>query len=76
MREFLSVDEFVERHRDPVTGQRRVGRDQLYRAIRAGEFPAVRVGRRLLVPSDALEQLIQRSDVAIGSTAFLQGSAA
>lgn len=75
MREFLSVDEFVERHRDPVTGQQRIGRDQVYRAIKAGQFPAVRIGRRLLVPSDALEQLTQWPDAA--TSVFLSaGSAA
>jgi excisionase family DNA binding protein len=29
----------------------------LYRAIAAGEFPAVRIGRRLVVPARVLEEL-------------------
>ena len=31
----------------------------LYRVIRAGEFPAVRIGRRLFVPAQVLDQLAE-----------------
>nr|WP_272954734.1 helix-turn-helix domain-containing protein [Kribbella sandramycini] len=31
----------------------------LYRAIAAGEFPAVRIGRRLLVPARVLERMAE-----------------
>ena len=31
----------------------------LYRVIRAGEFPAVRIGRRLFVPAAVLDQLAE-----------------
>ena len=31
----------------------------LYRAIAAGEFPAVRIGRRLVVPARVLEDMAE-----------------
>ena len=39
-------------------GQLRVGRNSAYEAARRGELPAVRIGRRLLVPRLALERLL------------------
>jgi excisionase family DNA binding protein len=33
-----------------------VGKNQIYEAIHRGEIPAVRIGKRLLVPIAALEQ--------------------
>ncbi len=36
----------------------------LYRAIAAGEFPAVRIGRRLVVPARVLDQML---DAALGT---------
>lgn len=35
-----------------------IGRTLLYEAIRRGEIPHVRVGRRILVPSDALDRML------------------
>ena len=35
-----------------------LGRNQAYAAVRRGELPAIRVGRRLLVPLAALERLV------------------
>jgi len=44
-----------------------IGRNTAYEAIRRGEIPALRIGRRLLVPRAALESLLSavgtRSDV-------------
>ena len=39
----------------------RLGLNTTYEAIRRGELPAVRVGRRLLVPRAALERLLAES---------------
>jgi excisionase family DNA binding protein len=36
-----------------------VGRNQAYEAARRGEIPTIRIGKRLLVPLAALEQLLQ-----------------
>ena len=35
-----------------------LGRGQAYDAVRRGDVPALRIGRRLLVPRAALERLI------------------
>ncbi len=35
-----------------------IGRSAAYQALRTGEIPAIRIGRRLLVPVQALEQLL------------------
>jgi excisionase family DNA binding protein len=35
-----------------------IGRNTAYEAIRRGELPALRIGRRLLVPRAALESLL------------------
>jgi len=36
----------------------RIGRGAIYEAIRRGEIPAIRIGRRILVPCAALERLL------------------
>lgn len=36
----------------------RLSRMSTYRAIKAGEIPSIRVGRRILVPTAALQQLL------------------
>ncbi|MBI2916487.1 MAG: helix-turn-helix domain-containing protein [Chloroflexi bacterium] len=35
-----------------------IGRQSAYEAVRRGEVPAIRIGRRLLVPRAALERLL------------------
>lgn len=37
----------------------KIGRGLAYEAVRRGEIPAIRVGRRLLVPRRALEKLLE-----------------
>jgi excisionase family DNA binding protein len=44
----------------------------LYRAIKAGEFPAVRIRGRLIVPARALEQL---ADTAVTQNGLVDASA-
>ncbi len=36
-----------------------IGRDSAYAAVHKGELPTIRIGRRLLVPIDALERMLQ-----------------
>jgi excisionase family DNA binding protein len=36
----------------------RISRGSAYEAAKRGEIPTIRIGRRLLVPSDALERLL------------------
>jgi len=38
-----------------------IGRNQGYEAVRTGELPAIRIGKRILVPRAALERLLSQS---------------
>lgn len=38
-----------------------IGRNTAYEAIRRGQLPAIRIGKRLLVPRAALERLLAGS---------------
>ena len=51
-REWLTVDEWRRRNL--------VGRDVTYRLVQRGELMHVRVGKRVLIASDALDQLATR----------------
>ena len=42
----------------------RISRGSAYEAAKRGEIPAIRIGRRLLVPSDALERLLSGNTAA------------
>ena len=53
-REYLSVKEFKDR-----LG---VSRNLIYEQVRQGVLPSVRLGGRILIPVDALEQLMQRQE--------------
>jgi len=37
----------------------RVGQGLMYDAIRRGEIPSIRVGRRILIPRAALQQMLE-----------------
>ena len=39
-----------------------IGKNSAYEAIRRGEIPALRLGRRLVVPRKALERLLWDND--------------
>ncbi len=41
-----------------------IGRTLLYEAIRRGEVPHVRVGRRILLPRDALDRMLAARSVS------------
>jgi excisionase family DNA binding protein len=51
-----------------------IGRNSAYEAIRRGEIPAIRIGRRLVVPVDALERLLQQGQRAEGGLIAYTGS--
>ena len=53
---YLSVDEFVEQNRRE--GRTVLGRTATYDALRRGELPHVRIGRKILVPDDALDRML------------------
>ena len=36
-----------------------IGRNQAYEAAHRGDFPTIRIGRRLLVPKAALDRLLE-----------------
>lgn len=38
-----------------------IGRNAAYEAAKRGEIPTVRIGRRLLVPREAVDRLLQRA---------------
>ncbi len=39
-----------------------IGRNSAYEAIRRGQIPTLRFGRRVVVPREALEQLLRNTD--------------
>lgn len=53
---FLTVSEVLER------GELPLGRTALYEAIRRGDIPHVRVGRKLLLPADVGDRLLARAN--------------
>ena len=50
--EWLSVREFHARYRG------KIGITNIYARLKDGSLPSVRVGRRILIPSDALARLL------------------
>ena len=52
-REWLSVVQFLARH------QGRIGRSSIYERIREGSLPAIRIGRKVLIPSDAFDSILE-----------------
>ena len=58
---WLSVNEFLKVH------PKVLGRNTIYERIRDGTFPHVRLGRRLLIPEDALDRLLEGIEMDRGS---------
>ena len=54
-KQWYTVDEFLEAHKG------RFGRSTLYEALRDKTIPSVRIGRRILIPGDALEKMLTGS---------------
>ena len=46
----------------------RLGRNSMYSAIARNEIPAIRVGRRLLVPRAALDRMLSEANIGEGET--------
>lgn len=40
----------------------RLSRGATYEAVRRGQLPSIRIGRRILIPRAALEKLLERQD--------------
>ena len=38
----------------------RIGRNQGYEAVRSGELPSIKIGKRILVPRVALERMLSK----------------
>jgi excisionase family DNA binding protein len=45
---------------DEVAKILRIGRISAYQAIERGDVPSIRIGRRILIPRAALEQMLNR----------------
>lgn len=39
-----------------------IGRGTAYQAVRAGDIPSIRIGRRIVVPRAALERFLARGE--------------
>ena len=50
--EYMSPEELRKKHGCPVS------KNSLYTAINSGQVPHIRIGRRILVPADALDQML------------------
>ena len=44
-----------------------IGRQLAYERVRTGEIPAIKIGRRLLVPRRALEKLLEQGNKCYGN---------
>jgi excisionase family DNA binding protein len=58
MRETLTVVEAAR-----ILG---LGRNSAYEAVRRGEIPALKIGRRLIVPRSALERMLDQGSASFG----------
>jgi excisionase family DNA binding protein len=39
-----------------------IGRNAAYEAVRRGEIPSIRIGRRVVVPDEGLQRLLQEGN--------------
>ena len=46
---------------EEARGKLRISRGLMYEAIRRGEIPSIRLGRRILIPRLALEKLLDQA---------------
>lgn len=51
---YLTTSEFLVQH------QGRIGRNALYDYLRDGTIPCLRIGRKILIPADALDLILQK----------------
>lgn len=52
-RQYLTVKQFRDRHPN-------LGVNLLYDQVRTGEIPSIRLGGKILIPSDAFDRLIEK----------------
>lgn len=50
-----TVPQFLREHKGLVA------KNLIYSAIRAGTIPSVRLGRKILIPADCLDRLLEQS---------------
>ena len=50
---------------DEVARILRIGRISAYQAIERGDVPSIRIGRRILIPRMALEQMLIRPKLSV-----------
>ena len=50
-REWLTVEEFRQRHK--------LGKNLVYDAVRENRLPSIKISSKILIPSDALDQLVE-----------------
>lgn len=43
-----------------------LGRSAAYEAVRRGEIPSIKIGRRVVVPTASLRRLLQLDETAVG----------
>lgn len=53
---YLSVEEFIARN--CREGRPLLGRTATYEALRRGELPHIRLGRKILIPEDAFDRML------------------
>lgn len=46
-----------------------ISRNSAYEAVRRGEIPSIRIGRRLVVPATALERLLETGNQSFQDSA-------
>ena len=57
---WLTVAEFLTLH------QGRISRNFAYERIKDGTIPSIRLGRKILLPGDALTRLLEQTDLPAG----------
>ena len=60
----LNADEGRVKTLNEVASLLRISRGSAYEAAKRKEIPTIRIGRRLLVPTDALERLLSGNTTA------------
>ena len=61
--QWLSASEFLRRY--PL-----VSKNVFYAAIKKGELPHIKLGRKIFLPIDALDQLLEEAALPKGGTAI------
>ena len=52
---------------DEVAALLGIGRNGAYEGVRSGQIPAIRIGKRILIPKAALDRMLARDPVATGA---------